>query len=154
VRVRVQRHGEERGDGEDDGDGDGDLAAARCVARAGWDVKTAIGSDTAAILLAAALGEGRGSAAGEGWGAAELGLAVSDAAGGAAAAGWPPPSVRESATPVPVRATTAAATATPERKLISSMRAFITRLSVRAQPVPSLTTKHDTGISGNLLGSR
>src|ERR1700730_3993501 len=28
------------------------------------------------------------------------------------------------------------------------MRAFITRLSLAAQPVPSLTTKHDTWVSG------
>jgi hypothetical protein len=147
VRVRVQRHGEDCGVGDDEGEADGGRrAGARCVARGGLDVETAIGSDTAEILLAVRLTDGAGRAEGEGWGAAELGLAVSDGADGAATAGWLPPSATESATPVPVRATTAAATTTPERKLISSMRAFITRLSARAQPVPSLTTKHDTGI--------
>jgi hypothetical protein len=56
--------------------------------------------------------------------------------------------------PVPVRASTAAKTATPDRKLIASMRAFTTRLSLAAQPVPSLTTKHDTWVSGVLVVSR
>jgi hypothetical protein len=39
--------------------------------------------------------------------------------------------------------------AMPDRKLISSMRAFSTRLSL---PVRSLTTMHDTGVSAVLLG--
>ncbi len=56
--------------------------------------------------------------------------------------------------PVPVRASTAAKTAIPDRKLIASMRAFTTRLSLAAQPVPSLTTKHDTWVSGVLVVSR
>ncbi len=56
--------------------------------------------------------------------------------------------------PIPVRASTAAKTAIPDRKLISSMRAFTTRLSLAAQPVPSLTTKHDTWVSAVLVVSR
>lgn len=67
---------------------------------------------------------------------------------GAALAGWLPPRIRLSPIPSPARARTAPTTATPDRKLISSMRAFSTRLSLKAQPVPSLTTKHDTGDTG------
>jgi len=54
------------------------------------------------------------------------------------------------AMPAPVRARTPATTATPDRKLISSMRAFSTRLSL---PVRSLTTKDDTEVSAVLPGS-
>ena len=52
--------------------------------------------------------------------------------------------------PTPVRAKTPATTATPDWKLISSIRAFSTRLR---RPVRSLTTKHDTEVSAVLLGS-
>jgi hypothetical protein len=51
--------------------------------------------------------------------------------------------------PAPMKAKTPVPTATPDWKLISSMRAFSTRLSL---PVRSLTTKHDTGVSAVLLG--
>jgi hypothetical protein len=81
-------------------------------------------------------------------GATGLGVRLVDAVSGAAAARWPPPRVTVSAMPVPVRASTVAKTARPDRKLISSMRAFTTPLSLAAQPVPSLTTKHDTWVSG------
>ena len=80
---------------------------------------------------------------------AKLGALADDDEGDAAAAvGRPPPSVTVSATPPPTRARTLAKTATPERKLMASMRAFMARLSLAAQPVPSLTTKHDTGDQG------
>jgi hypothetical protein len=51
--------------------------------------------------------------------------------------------------PTPARAKTPAPMATPDRKLISSIRAFSTRLS---PPIRSLTTKHDTEVSAVLLG--
>src|SRR5579859_4625623 len=66
----------------------------------------------------------------------------------------PPPTVSVTVMPVAARANTAATTARPDRKLISSKRVFSTRLSLAAQPVPSLTTKHDTWVSGTLVASR
>jgi hypothetical protein len=60
------------------------------------------------------------------------------------------PSVTASAIPTPVTAKTPATMATPDWKLISSIRAFSTRLNL---PVRSLTTKHDTGGSAVLPGS-
>jgi hypothetical protein len=50
------------------------------------------------------------------------------------------------------RTSTAAATAAPERKLISSRRAYSQVLSLPGLPVPSLTPQHDTGMSEGLLG--
>jgi hypothetical protein len=70
--------------------------------------------------------------------------AVRGAVRGAAAAGWPDPRVSVSAILRPTTAKTAAKIATPDRKLIASMRAFTRRLSRAAQSLPSLTTKHDT----------
>jgi hypothetical protein len=100
--------------------------------------------------MADALSEGKGTVTAED-GADPAGLAAlagDDEGGAAAAVGWLPPSVTVSATPPPTRARTLAKTATPERKLMASMRAFMARLSLAAQPVPSLTTKHDTGDQG------
>jgi hypothetical protein len=99
-------------------------------------------------------GEGEGIAEADGRGAAEIGSALVSTSLGAAAAWWPPPSATARAMPVPVRARTVTRPATPDRKLISSMRAFITRLSLAAQPVPSLTTKHDTWVLAVLAGHR
>jgi hypothetical protein len=76
------------------------------------------------------------------------------AARGAPAARWPPLNTTARTMPVPVRARTATKAVTPDRKLISSKRAFITRLSLAAQPVPSLTTKHDTWVLAVLVGRR
>jgi hypothetical protein len=103
--------------------------------------------------MAEGLGDGDGAASADDGSAAEL-WAGADDTGGAAAAWWPPPSVTASTRPVPVRARTAANRATPDRKLISSIRAFTTRLSLAAQPVPSLTTKHDTWIATVFVGGR
>ena len=88
--------------------------------------------------------DGEGTAEADGWGAAEAGAALACTTWGAGAARWPPLNATARAMPAPVRARTATKAATPDRKLISSMRAFIARLSLAAQPVPSLTTKHDT----------
>jgi hypothetical protein len=88
--------------------------------------------------------DGEGTAEADGWGAAEAAAALVCAARGAVAAWWPPLNATARATPAPVKARTATKADTPDRKLISSIRAFITRLSLAAQPVPSLTTKHDT----------
>ena len=90
--------------------------------------------------MADGLADGEGAAEADDGGATELGMTLADAESGAAAARWPPPSVTVSAIPTAMRARTPAKTATPDRKLISSMRAFSTRLSLPAQPVPSLTT--------------
>jgi hypothetical protein len=140
--------------------GQGDVGAAEACGDGAGDVASGWGANSAAGAGASWLGEGLeeredAAAADEDGGAAKLGTPVGDETGGAAAAaGWPAPSVTESAMPPPTRARTLAKTAMPERKLISSMRAFITRLSLAAQPVPSLTTKHDTWVSGVLLGTR
>ena len=111
------------------------------------------GADSGAAWVAEGLADGEGAAEADDGGATGLGVTLLDAVSGAAAARWPPPRVTVSAMPIPVRARTPAKTATPDRKLISSMRAFITRLSLPAQPVPSLTTKHDTWVSGASVGS-
>ena len=102
------------------------------------------GADCGASRVADGLSDDEGAAEADDGGT--IGLRVMLA--GVAAAGWPAPSVTVSAIPTAVRARTPTKTATPDRKLISSMRAFSTRLSLPAQPVPSLTTKHDTWVSG------
>jgi hypothetical protein len=99
-------------------------------------------------------GEGEGIAEADGRGATETGAALVSTSPGAAAAWRPPPSAIARAMPMPVRARTATRPATPDRKLISSKRAFITRLSLAAQPVPSLTTKHDTWVLVVVVGLR
>ena len=121
-----------------DGDACGDEACVVC-AGAAW-----AGTTSGASWMAEGSADGDGTTEGEGWGAAEAGGALVCGAGGAAVAWWPPPNAATRAMPAPVRARTATRPATPDRKLISSMRAFITRLSLAALPVPSLTTKHDT----------
>jgi hypothetical protein len=145
--------GRYEGDGDEEARGD----VARVVGVPGEGASATAGADRGAGEPGAAdgLADGEGSAAAEDAGAAELAVAVADAAAGecGVAAWWPPPSVTVSPMPVPVRASTAAKRATPERKLISSMRAFITRLRRSAQPVPSVTTKHDTWVSTVLVGS-
>jgi hypothetical protein len=105
-------------------------------------------------LAADGLSGSEGAATAEdGGGSAELAaLAEDDKGGAAAAAGRPAPSVTVSVMPVAVRARTAAKRATPDRKLISSIRTFSARLSLAAQPVPSLTTKHDTGVQSSHAG--
>jgi hypothetical protein len=60
----------------------------------------------------------------------------------------PLPSVTVSPMPVPVRTSTAAAVAAADRKLMSSSRAYIARLSL----LPSLTTKHDIRMIGGFRG--
>jgi len=106
------------------------------------------GADCGASWVTDGLSDDEGAAEADDGGTAGLRVTLADAEGGAAAAGWPAPSVTVSAIPTAVRTRTPAKTATPDRKLISSMRAFSTRLSLPAQPVPSLTTKHDTWVSG------
>src|ERR1700759_64459 len=56
----------------------------------------------------------------------------------------PPPEVTVSVTPSPVTASTPAAVVTADRKLSSSLRAYIASLSRSAQPVASIMTKQDT----------
>jgi hypothetical protein len=135
------------GHGEDEA-GEG-RAEGACVV-SGWGAASlaAAGADSGASWAAEGLADGEGAAAADDGGPTGLGVTLVDAVSGAAAARWPPPRVTVSAMPIPVRASTAAKTARPDRKLISSMRAFITPLSLAAQPVPSLTTKHDTWVSG------
>jgi hypothetical protein len=106
------------------------------------------GADCGASRVTDGLSDDEGAAEADDGGTTGLRVTLADAEGGAAAAGWPAPSVTVSAIPTAVRTRTPAKTATPDRKLISSMRAFSTRLSLPAQPVPSLTTKHDTWVSG------
>jgi hypothetical protein len=103
--------------------------------------------------MAEGLADDEGAPKADDGGGTGLWARLVDAVSGAAAARWPPPPrVTVSAMPIPVRARTPAKTARPDRKLISSMRALITRLSLAAQPVPSLTTKHDTWVSGAAHG--
>lgn len=102
------------------------------------------GADCGASWVADGRSDDEGAAEADDGGTIGLRVTLADVA----AAGWPAPSVTVSAIPTAVRARTPAKTATPDRKLISSMRAFSTRLSLPAQPVPSLTTKHDTWVSG------
>lgn len=128
-------------------------AGAFVVSGGGASSLTAAGADPGASWVAEGLADGEGAAEADDGGATGLGVTLVDVVSGAAAARWPPPRVTVSAMPIPVRARTPAKTATPDRKLISSMRAFMTRLSPLAQPVPSLTTKHDTWVSGVSVGS-
>jgi len=131
-----------------DGAACGDDACVVC-----WGVGAAsAGADSGASWIAEEPADGEGTAEADSKGAAETGTALVRTARGAAAAPWPPPSATARTMPVPVKARTATKATTPDRKLISSMRAFITRLSLAAQPVPSLTTKHDTGVSAVLVG--
>ena len=135
------------GHGEDEaGEACGD--AARAVP--GWGTSAAAGTGSGASWLGEALADGESTAEADGGGAADAGMVFAGVARGAAAAPWPPPSVSVSAMPSPVTASTAAASAAPDRKLISSMRALIARLSL----LPSLTTKHDTRWSAAFVGSR
>ncbi len=110
----------------------------------GWGTSAAAGTGSGGAWLGEALADGEGTAGADDSGAAEVGVVLAGAGRGAATAPWPPPRVSVSAMPSPVTASTAAKTATPDRKLISSMRTFIARLSRPAQPLRSLTTKHDT----------
>lgn len=140
------------GHGEDEA---GEARGGGAFVVSGWGASslTAAGADPGASRVAEGLADGDGAAEADGGGATGLGVTLVDVVSGAAAARWPPPRVTVSAMPIPVRARTPAKTATPDRKLISSMRAFTTRLSLPAQPVPSLTTKHDTWVSGVAVGS-
>jgi hypothetical protein len=145
------RDGRGLGVGEDGaGEACGEGAFVFSGGGASW--LAAAGADSGASRMAEGLADGEGAGKADGGGATGLGVTL-DAVSGAAAARWPPPRVTVSAMPIPVRARTPAKTATPDRKLISSMRAFITRLSLPDQPVPSLTTKHDTWVSGVSVGS-
>ena len=121
-----------------DGDACGDDAWVVC---AGADATCA---GTGASWIAEEPTDGEGTAEADGRGAAGAEVALVCTAGGASAARWPPLNTTARTMPVPVRASTATKAVTPDRKLISSKRAFITRLSLAAQPVPSLTTKHNT----------
>ena len=133
-----------------DGAACGDDACVVC-----WGVGAAsAGADSGASWIAEEPADGEGSAEADGRGAAEAGAALVCTAGGAPAAWWPPLSTTARTMPVPVRASTATKAVTPDRKLISSMRAFVARLSRLAQPVPTLTTKHDTWVSALFVGSR
>jgi len=117
-----------RGGGGDGGAGeacgDGDRVA-------GWGTSSAAGTGWAGSWMAEGLADGEGAAEADDGSAAEaddgsaaeVRVVLAGAAGGAAAAGCPPPSVTASAMPSPLTASTPAAIATPERKLISSMRA-------------------------------
>ncbi len=141
------------GHGEDEA-GEACGESAFVVSGGGASSSAATGADSGASRTAERLADGEGTAEADDGGVTGLGVTRVDAVSGAAAARWLPPRVTVSAMPIPVRARTPAQTATPDRKLISSMRAFITRLSLPAQPVPSLTTKHDTWVSGVSVGSR
>ncbi len=140
------------GHGEDEA---GDACGEGTFVVSGWGASSlaTAGADWGASWVAEGLAGGEGAAEADDGGTSGLGVTLLDAVSGAAAARWPPPRVTVSAMPIPVRARTPAKTATPDRKLISSMRAFITRLSLPAQPVRSLTTKHDTWVSGVSVGS-
>jgi hypothetical protein len=135
-------------------DADGDVFADdACVVGPAADAACA-GTDLGAFWMAEEPADGEGIAEADGRGATETGAALVRTARGAAAAWWPPPSATARAMPAPVQARTATRPTTPDRKLISSMRAFTTRLSLAAQPVPSLTTKHDTWVLAVLAGHR
>ena len=131
-----------------DGDACGDDARVVC---AGADATCA---GTGASWIAEEPTDGEGTAEADGRGAAGAEEALVCTAGGASAARWPPLNTTARTMPVPVRASTATKAVTPDRKLISSKRAFITRLSLAAQPVPSLTTKHDTWVLAVSVGRR
>jgi hypothetical protein len=133
-----------------DGDACGDDT---CVVCAGAGAACA-GAVSGASWIAEEPTDGEGAAEAEGSGAAEAWAALVCTARGAASAPWPLPNAIARAMPAPVKASTAVRAATPDRKLISSRRAFITRRSLAAQPVPSLTTKHDTWVLAVLAGHR
>jgi hypothetical protein len=129
------------------------VAAARCArARAGVG-----GRYAPATVAGTVVSLGRGVARGEeGEEGEEAGTGDEDAAEAAAAgeAGtlaaaspWPP-STTVSATATPATARTPPATATPDRKLTSSIRAYIALFS-RPKPTHFLsrTTQHDTWVS-------
>jgi len=122
-----------------------------CAVRSGAGAVCA-GADSGAFWIAEEPTDGEGTAEAEGRGSAEAGAVLVGTTRGAAAAPWPLPNAIARAMPAPVKASTAARAATPDRKLVSSKRAFITRLSLAAQPVPSLTTKHDTWVLVVLVG--
>ena len=124
-----------------------DAGTVRAGAGAAW-----AGTDPGAFWIAEEPTDGEGTAEAEGRDAAEAGAALVDTTRGAAAAPWPLPNAIARAMPAPVKASTAVRAATPDRKLISSKRAFIARLSLAAQPIPSLTTKHDTSVLAVLVG--
>lgn len=102
--------------GEACGDG------ARVVV-SGWGTSSAAGAGWDASWIAEGLAVGDSTAEAGDRGAAEAGVALAGAARGAAPARWPPPSVTVSVMPSPLTASTPAAIAAPDRKLISSMRA-------------------------------
>jgi hypothetical protein len=91
-------------------------------------------------MVGEGLGDGEGSAEADDGGATGLRVVLGGGAGCAAAAGWPAPRVSVSPRASPATASTAARTATPDRKLIASKRAFIARRIRSDQPLPSLTT--------------
>jgi hypothetical protein len=124
-------------------DGDGDASArGGCVVRALWggSVLTGVGADSGAPRTAEGLGDGECATVADDGRGNGLRVVLAAAVGGVAAAGWSVPRLRVSAMPSPATASTATRTATPEWKGISSMRAFSARLSLVAQPLPSVTT--------------
>ena len=90
-----------------------------------WGASSLAGADAdpGALSMAEGLGDDEGAAEADDEAATGLRVTLADAAGGAAAGGWPAPRVSVSAMPSPLTASTAAASAAPDRKLISSRRA-------------------------------
>ena len=88
----------------------------------GWGTSSAAGTGWGGSSVAEALADGEGTAGADSSGAAEVGVVLAGVVRGAAAAPWLPPSVTVSAMPSPQTASTAAASAAPDRKLVSSMR--------------------------------
>jgi hypothetical protein len=111
-----------RGVGQGD-DVTGEACGDAARVASGWGTSASAGTGWGASRLGEALAGGEGSAEADGSGAAEVGVVLAGVARGAAAAPWLPPSVSVSAIPSPVTASTEAASAAPDRKLISSMRA-------------------------------
>ena len=91
-------------------------------------------------MVGEGLGDGEGATKADDGGATGLRVVPGGGVAGAAAAGWLAPRVSVSPMASPVTVSTAAKTATPDRKLIASKRAFIARLIRSDQPLPSLTT--------------
>ena len=108
--------------GDDAGEARGE---GGCAVVTDWGTSSlaGAGADSGALWMAEGLGDEEGAAEGDGGGATGLRVTLADAAGRAAAAGWPAPRVSVSAMPSPLTASTAAASAAPDRKLISSRRA-------------------------------
>jgi hypothetical protein len=134
----------------------GGCGEGACVAVSGWATPppTAAEGTRGASWTAWAVADGAGAAEADEGEATGPWVVLAGAACGAAAAGRPDPSVSVSAIPRPATARTAVRTAMPDRKLIASRRAFTRRLSRPVQPLPLLTTKHGTWVSGVLVGCR